>query len=221
MRKGSDVRYIKEVLGEEGKSIKIISKVENQEAWSTATSWRKRRRDGVAATSGWRSRPRRSSSRRVIEKCNAGKPVVTAAQMLESMVKNPRPASRGEASQRGARRHRLVMLSGETAAGAFRWTRQMSKICREAEVSIDHYQLFKTILAQVPIPMQPLSLSRRRGANGAESSRAHRGADPQRGHRLVAAARHRCTVFVPTLTTDSLTWQWQRVPRGAAGLTRV
>ena len=29
----------------------------------------------------------------------------------------------------------------------------MSKICRESEVSIEHYQLFKSILAQVPIPI--------------------------------------------------------------------
>jgi pyruvate kinase len=50
------------------------------------------------------------------------------------------------------------MLSGETAAGSFpvEAVRVMSKICREAEVSIDHYQLFKSILAQVAIPMAPL-----------------------------------------------------------------
>ena len=88
----------------------------------------------------------------------------------------------------------------------------MSKICRESEVSIDHYQLFKSILAQVPIPMAPLgSLAsspcapHRRFITALIVVLTHGGSTA----RLVAKYRPAVpvlTVFVPTLTTDSLTW---------------
>ena len=104
------------------------------------------------------------------------------------------------------------MLSGETAAGAFPVdaVRVMSKICRESEVSIDHYQLFKSILAQVPIPIAPVGISRflSRAHRTEGSCRPNRGPDSWRIHRAargeVQTRSSVLTVFVPTLTTDSL-----------------
>ena len=162
----------------------------------------------------------------MIEKCNAaGKPVVTATQMLESMVKNPRP-TRAEATDVANAvldGTDCVMLGGRRRPVPFPVdaVRVMSKICREAEVSIDHYQLFKSILAQVPIPMQPLESLASSAVRTAQKVRAalivvltHGGSTA----RLVAKYRPAVpvlTVFVPTLTTDSLTWQCSgESPRG-------
>ena len=236
VRKGKDVEYIREVLGKAGATINIISKVENMEGLDNYDDI-VARSDGVMVARGdlGMEIPTEKiflAQKLMIEKCNAaGKPVVTATQMLESMVKNPRP-TRAEATDVANAvldGTDCVMLSGETAAGAFPVdaVRVMSKICREAEVSIDHYNLFKSILASVPTPMAPLESLASSAVRTAQKVRAalivvltHGGSTA----RLVAKYRPAVpvlTVFVPTLTTDSLTWTCSgENPARQANLTR-
>ncbi|KAJ3172079.1 hypothetical protein HDU88_006893 [Geranomyces variabilis] len=160
IRKASDVLEIRKLI--EGTGIKIISKIENQEGLENfddilAVS------DGIMVARGdlGVEIPVEQVARyqkMMIRKCNAaGKHVVTATQMLESMIVNPRP-TRAEATDVANAvldGSDCVMLSGETAKGSFPVlaVEMMAKICREAEIDINYTELYPSIRRQVRLPI--------------------------------------------------------------------
>lgn len=83
--------------------------------------------------------------KRIIEKCNAAfKPVITATQMLDSMMRNPRP-TRAEVTDVANAINEgtdAIMLSGETAAGKYpvEALKMMVKIAESTEIHLDNHK---------------------------------------------------------------------------------
>ncbi|KAL6006832.1 hypothetical protein ACLOJK_032328 [Asimina triloba] len=154
----------------------------------------------------------------MIYKCNlAGKPVVTATQMLESMIKSPRP-TRAEATDVANAvldGTDCVMLSGESAAGAYPESavKVMARICIEAESSLDYGAIFKERMRSAPMPMSPLESLASSAVRTANKAKATLIVVLTRGGttaKLVAKYRPAVpilSVVVPVLTTDTFDWK--------------
>ncbi len=149
IRKASDVLEIREVLEKEwAQDIKIISKIESKESVSNIDEIIEVS-DGIMIARGDLGVEIPAEKvpiiqKVIIKKCNqAAKPVITATQLLDSMIRNPRP-TRAEASDVANAIFDgtdAIMLSGETAIGKFpvQSVRTMVNIARETETS-DSYK---------------------------------------------------------------------------------
>jgi pyruvate kinase len=147
IRSANDILKIREVLEENGGGdIQIIAKIESRDGVNNLDTILEVA-DGIMVARGdlgVEIPPEEVPlvQKELIKKSNLlGKPVITATQMLESMVNNPRP-TRAEANDVANSifdGSDVIMLSGETANGAFpvEAVAMMARIATKAEESID------------------------------------------------------------------------------------
>ena len=154
VRKAADVLAIREVLeNNNATNIQIISKIENQEGVDNLDEILQVS-DGLMVARGdlgveIPTEEMPIVQKEMIRKCNElGKPVITATQMLDSMMRNPRP-TRAEVTDVANAIYDgtdAIMLSGETAAGKYpvESVKVMATIAKRIEETLDYDNILRS-----------------------------------------------------------------------------
>ncbi len=148
VRHGKDIRILREMIEKHGSEAKIVAKIEMLEALDNLEEIVRLSdvvmvaRGDLAVEIGQSRLP--SAQKRIIKICNQlGKPVITATQMLDSMVENPRPtrAEITDVANAVLDGTDALMLSAESASGRypFKAIRTMHEIIVEVEKNEESY----------------------------------------------------------------------------------
>ncbi len=169
IRKAEDVISIRRILEDNNAdNIMIISKIENRQGVENIDEIIEVS-DGIMVARGDLGVEIPAEEvplvqKTLIKKCNdAGKPVITATQMLDSMMRNPRP-TRAEVSDVATAIFEgsdSIMLSGETASGSYplEAVQTMARIAEMIENSLDYEDILKSKMGSANSITDSISLA--------------------------------------------------------------
>ena len=234
IRKASDVETIRQILNENGgEDIKIISKIENQEGVDNlddiiAVS------DGIMVARGDLGVEIPTEEipvvqKMMIAKCNkAGKPVITATQMLDSMMRNPRP-TRAEVTDVANAIYDgtdAIMLSGETAAGKYpvEAVKIMATIAKRTEETLNYDNLLEKNSRNNETVTDAISHATCTTAVNLNASAIITSTSSGHTARMVSKCRPKCPIIATTndekvMRRLALTWGVYPVKAEVAGNT--
>jgi len=226
VQSADDVKFIRTTLGVRGRNIQIIPKIENEAGLKNFDSIVDCC-DGIMVARGdlgMEIPPENVfiAQKMMISKCNlAGKPVITATQMLESMCGAPRP-TRAEASDVANAvldGTDCVMLSGETAAGGYplEAVTIMRKICQTTEEILDYNSMYLNMRVQTTekgtmSPVEAVCSSAVKAAIDAECKLIL--ALTETGNTAVKLAKYRPKAPILAITASETTQRHLSISRG-------
>ena len=228
VRTAKDVLEIRQVLeGNDGSHLQIIAKIENREGVENLESILEVA-DGIMVARGDMGveiPPEEVPliQKWMIEKCNmAGKPVITATQMLESMINNPRP-TRAEANDVANAIFDgtdAIMLSGETAKGSYpvEAVKMMDRIARQTEGSLEYAQAMRqhgdkgvvNVTNAITYATHTIAADLNAACIVTVTKSGYSG-------RMVAKYRPNCTILV--VATNNVVWRQMSLVWGVTAMT--
>lgn len=160
VRKAQDIKILRDIIEKKKSTSRIVAKIEKPEALSNiddiinATDAVMVARGDLGVEIWLEEVP--MVQKMLIEKCNkAGKPVIVATQMMESMIENPRPtrAETNDVANAVMDGADAVMLSAETAAGKYpiEVIRSMVRTIASVEKNEKMYYRFRDVDPKSPI----------------------------------------------------------------------
>lgn len=225
IRKVEDVKAIRKLLDENGgERILICSKIENQEGVDNIDSILEAS-DAIMVARGdlgveipIENVP--AVQKMIIKKCNAaGKPVITATQMLDSMIRNPRP-TRAEVSDVANAildGTDAIMLSGESANGTYpvEAVSTMAKIAEETEKRLEYTTAISQAKTHVPAIAGVISRAASNAANELGAAAVITSTQTGATAKRISQCRPECPIIAVTsdeVVARQLAFSWGVYP---------